>query len=48
MNSSSLVDASGAGDLNFLEGPSFSRVIRAFFEGPASAGTSEGLVLVIV
>jgi hypothetical protein len=40
--------ASGAGDLDFSEAPSFSMIIGALFEGLASAGTSEGPVLEIV
>jgi hypothetical protein len=42
MNSSYLAGALGAGDLNFLEAPSFSRIIGALSEGLASAGTPEG------
>jgi hypothetical protein len=42
MNSSSLAGASGVGDLDFSEAPSFSRIIGALSEGLASVRTSEG------
>jgi hypothetical protein len=48
MNFSSLVGALGAGDLDFSEAPSFSRIIGTLFKDLASAGTSEGLASEIV
>jgi hypothetical protein len=43
MNYSSLTGASGAGDLDFSETLSFSRVTAAVFEGLALAGVFQGL-----
>jgi hypothetical protein len=48
MNSSSLAGAPGAGDLDFSEAPSFSRIIGVLSEALALAGTSEGLASKIV
>jgi hypothetical protein len=48
MNSGSSAGALGAGDLDFSEAPSFSRIIGALSKGLASAGTSEGLASEIV
>jgi hypothetical protein len=48
MKSNSLAGASGAGDLDFSEAPSFSWIIGALFEGLASAGISEGPISEIV